>query len=504
MLTRYAVLFVVLLIVVVWGVRAGTAPSPPEQPETRAGCGSIEQRLEAAAAGAVVDLPDGCVYREAVAVGKPVTLKGGPGAEIRGSDAWTGWARRGDGLYVSDLAVPDFGQANLVCEDGTDRCKSKEQVFFDDRPLLQVSGTPAAGQFSLDWGRHVLLKDDPNAAGKVEVTTRESWISGRANNVTIDDIAFRHAANDRGEAGVQFGGDGWTLKNSDLAYAHAVNVDIARVSGSLVEGNKISNAGQLGIAGNHARGTIRGNEIFDNNTEATKAGWAGGGVKIANPEDITMEYNDVHHNRDNGLWTDVPTEPMKAVIRNNRVHHNPGDGIRIEVTKNADVYGNVVYENGWGGTGDAGIAINASSDSDVHDNVLAWNNAGITVRNPLRTDVHPDEAEFDKVVNVRVHDNDLLFEDKPGMAGRFALGWIEAQAGGGNIYDPASNNRGYDNRYYAPQAEGSVDRYRWSSQYAKLSSFNATPGEERGRYLSDAQKEQLVAYKGIPASPEPH
>jgi nitrous oxidase accessory protein NosD len=461
--------------------------------------------LDAAAAGAMVDLPDGCVYREAVIVGKPVTLKGGPGVEVRGSDVWTGWTRRSDGLYVSDLAVPDYGASNSVCDAGTERCTKKEQVFYSEDPLLQVGGTPKTGEFSLDADRRVVLTDNPSGV-KVEVTTREIWVkgSGSPSDVAIDEIIFRHAANDRGVAGVRFGGDDWTLRNSDLAYAHAANVGIARVSGSLVENNKISNGGQLGISGNHARGVIRGNEIFGNNVEGNKPGYAGGGVKISNPEDITMEHNEVHHNYDNGLWTDVPTDGMKAIIRNNRVHHNPGDGIRVEVTKNADVYGNVVYENGWGGTGNAGIALNASSDSVVHDNVLAWNNSGVTVRNPLRTDVHPDEAEFNEVVNVQVHHNDILFEDKPEeMGGRFALGWIEAYSRG-NVYEPAANNRGYDNRYYAPTSEGTSNRYLWSSQYPKLSSFNATLGEERGRYLSPTEKDGLVAAKDIPADPEPH
>jgi deazaflavin-dependent oxidoreductase (nitroreductase family) len=36
-----------------------------------------------------------------------------------------------------------------------------------------------------------------------------------------------------------------------------------------------------------------------------------------------------------------------------------------------------------------------------------------------------------------------------------------------------------------------------------LSAFNATPGDEDGRYLSESEKEAVMANKGIPANPEP-
>jgi hypothetical protein len=45
--------------------------------------------VDEASKGNTVDLPDGCVYRESVTIKKPITLKGGPDAEIRGSEVWT-------------------------------------------------------------------------------------------------------------------------------------------------------------------------------------------------------------------------------------------------------------------------------------------------------------------------------------------------------------------------------------------------------------------------------
>jgi nitrous oxidase accessory protein NosD len=49
------------------------------------GCGSIQALVDAASPEAVVEAPGGCVYRETITINKPLTLKGGPGAEIRGT-----------------------------------------------------------------------------------------------------------------------------------------------------------------------------------------------------------------------------------------------------------------------------------------------------------------------------------------------------------------------------------------------------------------------------------
>jgi hypothetical protein len=73
-----------------------------------------------------------------------------------------------------------------------------------------------------------------------------------------------------------------------------------------------------------------------------------------------------------------------------------------------------------------------------------------------------------------------------------------------NLYDPAANNRGHDNRYWYPQPEGSHYGFLWNDKFKKLGRFNATVGEERGSYLSDAKKQQLLNTGPVPAFPEPH
>ena len=71
---------------------------------------------------------------------------------------------------------------------------------------------------------------------------------------------------------------------------------------------------------------------------------------------------------------------------------------------------------------------------------------------------------------------------------------------GGNLYSRTANNGGHDNRYWYPVSEGSGHRFLWKTK--KLNAFRRTRGEERGRYLSDAEKDRVLAAKNIPADPE--
>ena len=130
---------------------AASGPAGPERTP-----GALQRLIDGAAPSAVVVIPAG-VYREAVVVDRPMTLRG-EGAEIRGSDVWTAWRREQQG-WRSGASVPHF-RGGGVCSEP--RCAWPEQVFLDDKPLEQVALDPAPGQFSIDPDRRILLADDPD------------------------------------------------------------------------------------------------------------------------------------------------------------------------------------------------------------------------------------------------------------------------------------------------------------------------------------------------------
>ena len=130
------------IMVVAVGLLAGSAADTADaQPTCQ---GSLQALVNAADPRTVVETAAGCVYREQVTINKPLTLKGGPGTEIRGSDVWTGWTNSGS-YWVSKGSLPVFPAGDVLCdprEINTSRCKWPEQVFFEDNALLRWLLTP--------------------------------------------------------------------------------------------------------------------------------------------------------------------------------------------------------------------------------------------------------------------------------------------------------------------------------------------------------------------------
>ena len=462
----------------------------------------LQASIDAASPGAIVELEHGCVYRETVVVDKPLVIRG-PG-EIRGSDVWDDWATDGS-LWVSAKGVPDLSvPSNYRCEGMSQRCRWPEQVFLDGEPLRRVASNPQSGQFSLDTDRKVILADNP-LGHVVEVTVRERWMLGAANGVNVQGITMKHAAGD----GLWNGGySGWTVKDNDLSEAHTKNLSLTLGDSLLAEDNVLHDAGQMGLNSNDAEVRIVGNRVYDNGTEGFDPGWAAGGMKIAQPREAQILDNEVMDNRNIGIWTDVVNERQSSVeIARNRVHHQPGQGIRVEITKNFDVHDNVLWENGWG-EGDSyngtGITVAGSHDGTIKDNVLAWNASGIAVVQQNRERV--EEQSYDAVRNVRLIRNRIIQDEIPGSSHHAAVLWNKdhgaAMRGVPSLLDPAANNGGAEGKYWFDEPEGRTARFKWDDQLEALADFNATPAEKNGRYLSGAEKEALLEANDLPTVPE--
>jgi hypothetical protein len=67
------------------------------------------------------------------------------------------------------------------------------------------------------------------------------------------------------------------------------------------------------------------------------------------------------------------------------------------------------------------------------------------------------------------------------------------------MFDPASGNHGANNAYWFPEQEGAAPRFAWQSNRTRLEDFNTTPGGRDGRYLSSAERDDLLQSLGLPA-----
>jgi hypothetical protein len=369
----------------------------------------------------------------------------------------------------------------VICDDP--RCNWPEQVFFDGTPLVEVAmGTlPGPGQFSLTNGRQVVLANDPGGH-VIEVSTRTYWIDTESDDVTIQGLTMRHAANpaQTGAVGNQ-GRSGWTLQNNQLYDTHGAIVVVGGSSNpgtqTRVFSNKIAESGFEGILGNQNSNTlIQGNEVFWNNTEGFMLDWAGGGIKLSAMTNATLDTNVVHDNLGPGLWCDQACSNI--TVSSNRVFFNGGhrdtgpDGspqIFFEISDGALIQGNAV----WGATGYwPGIFIASSGDAEVRWNVVAWSDRGLMAYLQTRCCI-PPQGE----TNVYFHDNDVIM----GPNGDFAILW--GDDGTNQITTPP--NRAVNNAIWYPSAETGSPRFRWGNQqFASLSAFSSTPGGTGTTYLS--------------------
>jgi hypothetical protein len=389
-----------------------------------------------------------------------------------------------------------------MCNSGTnERCKLPEQVFIDGQALTQVRSAPAPGQFAIDAQRRVILGEDP-AGRLVEVTTREYWLYGQpggaAPNVTIEGFTMMHAATPVQRGAIwNWGNTNWTIRNNDLSFAHSGNVFLTEGRDHRLLNNRIHHGGQAGVLIYAISASqVQGNDIYGNNAEDF-SNWYAGGLKITHSSDTTIDGNTARENRGTGLWVDIGCTRM--TLSNNRLVRNAFAGITYEISELGKVFGNVIWENGFGvgeGPAGAGIYIQASRDTEVYDNVVAWNADGIIVWSENRADA------IGPVVNNYVHHNSIFtMADQPWD--EYALAWIEYGWSAG-MADPASNNRGDNNRYYHANPMSAPQPFVYVSQrfqYDDLAGFSATPGESDARYLQDSEKDQILAGVGVPVAP---
>ncbi|MGH2533363.1 MAG: right-handed parallel beta-helix repeat-containing protein [Thermomicrobiales bacterium] len=450
---------------------------------------TMQALVDAAAAGAVIKVPP-CVYRETVTIAKPLTLDGQGLAELRGSDVWTGWTES-DGYWVRGT-LPPFTIAG-VCQAGTSRCQWPAQVFVDGRPLTQVAANPTSGQFAVDSARRVVLADEPTGQ-VVEVTTRERWIIGAAGDVTIRGFRMRHAATPYQEGAIWNGPehDNWVVAGNMLSDAHGANIRLTGIGHQLID-NDISRGGILGVSLGGDDMLIHGNHLHHNNTEGADPFWEAGGLKGTRGDRIIVDGNRSDHNDGPGIWCDYDCHDW--VISNNRVHHNRANGgILYEMGRGGRIFGNAVWENGWGHpdwVSSAGILLANSSHTEVYANTVAWNADGIAI---TATDRFP---EWNAVMGNYVHGNVIVAADDG-----HTLAWVEGGGLASVLFVPASYNRGAHNRYWYPEPDRADSRFQWDGEVAGLAEFNATAGEEQGVYLSVADMARVLTDADIPLAPE--
>jgi hypothetical protein len=186
--------------------------------------------------------------------------------------------------------------------------------------------------------------------------------SAGPNNVQISNISVQGAviANIRT-------GTGWKVTNVDTSLSE---IGIKPLKNGWVVGGRAHHNRRYGVdSSNAVDSVVDGMEIDNNNTAHYPAGDDAGGTKFNGAVNQEVAYCDVHNNYGNGLWFD--SSDTGGRIHHNEVHDNlstygGGEGIRVEICRQAEVDHNNVYNNQK-----AGIHIVNSFECNTHDNIVS-------------------------------------------------------------------------------------------------------------------------------------
>ena len=174
------------------------------------------------------------------------------------------------------------------------------------------------------------------------------------------------------------------------------------------------------------------------------------------------------------------------------MYRNSHVGISYEISSRGTISATLSGTTGTpclvGGHG-AGIVCQNCAATTIADNLIAWCPDGIAI-------VEQERVIIDRVEQIVVRSNTVV-----GSEGTVALGWLTDRAAE-YLFQPGAQNQGAENRYWFRDREGDSERFAWEGSRLDLPAFNATPGEEAGRHLSDAEKDRILALAGVPTSQE--
>jgi len=329
---------------------------------------------------------------------------------------------------------------------------------------------------------------------------RPTWMRVTASKVTVEGLTMRNAAAGAVQSGSLDvdGVDGFTLRHASLSGGSYADLRLWFGSGHRVIDSDVSGGRAIGVLGwQIASSGFSGNRIHNNNTAGFDPGWEAGGLKLGKATGTTLSGNEVDHNAGPGLWCDGSCSGF--VVTANAIHHNTRPGVLFETGRGATISDNRVWENGWSfpawGWG-GGIVISSSAGAEVARNLVAWNADGIVVLSQSRPDAPA-------VTGNSVHDNTIALAPQAGDGSdKMALAWL--QDWNGSLFNDSAGNRGASNRYWVSVPEPQWARFGWKGALSTVSSFNSTPGEEGGLYISDTTLINVLGGAGMPTGPRGH
>ncbi|MGG5817692.1 right-handed parallel beta-helix repeat-containing protein [Falsiroseomonas sp. HW251] len=242
--------------------------------------------------------------------------------------------------------------------------------------------------------------------------TKAFWGQG-VSNVTIAGISFTDYAapgSGIGILGTDGGSSGWKVLGNQF-YGNADGPVLMLGGGMLVQDCYFHDNADNAIASWNVSGAIIQNCEFSNNHMSGESPFSatgsGAAVKLAQTTNVQFLNNYVHDTvAGPGIWTDINCSG--TVIDGNTITRNAAGGIFIELDYGTVIRNNTITDNNktlYEGFQGGGIYVYNAQNADIYNNVIANNGGGIWLYEGSRGT--GSQGEW-LTRNVSIHDNTVI------------------------------------------------------------------------------------------------
>ena len=403
-----------------------------------------------------------------------MVFEGVPGTILNGAILLDGFESDGETWTLTGVELNT--RAHGKCEDDYQACALQNDLFMDETLVWRVDQRDEVRPGTW-WGddKTIVVGDDPTHR-KVELSvTEHAFVSG-ADDVVIRGMVVEKYATRAQSGAIQAElpdngevGSNWLIEDVEVRFNHAVGIK-GGTETSIRRVHSHHN-GQLGIAVSGGTNVVvEFSEINDNNTRGFSSGWEAGDTKFTYTTGLMVRNNVVHNNLGPGLWTDI--DNFDTTYEDNVSYANTGPGIFHEISFDAIIRNNEVYENGFGQSAwlwGSGILVAASSNVEVTQNTVYDNADGIGAIQQFR---EGSDGQLWILENLWVHDNDITMLD--GQTGVVQ-----------DVDDPTvftDRNLRFDNNTYHGAEH---DAFAWANRDITWVEWNASQMDVNGTRLDE-------------------
>ncbi len=241
------------------------------------------------------------------------------------------------------------------------RFRTMQAALENGRPAPYATVKLAPGRYEVG---HLTLAVEGltlTSTGSPAQTALVGRLTLDAPNVRVENLTVEAASN---ETAVTINARGGALEDVRIAGGHR-GIEIASTHGVSIDGSTIYNQGSDGIVLREAWDVeITGSEMRGN---------GGLGVLMEDARDLTLAGNTVAFNGLGGLWA---RRSERLVFKNNDVRDNSLVGVALQRTSGTDVADNRIASN------EAGVLLMDAGENTVRNNVLeSQRTVGVVLKN---------------------------------------------------------------------------------------------------------------------------